>query len=78
MENTFLLILGLVVAFIIGLFSSRKTTQEDGKVLDLTSKINDNKQKSVQAQALADKAVKEYEDAKKKYDPNFDDDKPSA
>lgn len=83
MENTILLILGLMIAFVVGLFSSRKTSQQDAKVLDLTSKINDNKQKAAQAQELADKAVKEYQDALKKYDPDFhsDDDgsgKPSA
>ena len=81
--STLLLILGIVIAFIIGLFSSRKTAREDAKILDLTGKINDNKQKSAQAQADADKAVKEYQDALKQYDPNFhsDDDgdgKPSA
>lgn len=81
--STVLLILGILIAFLVGLFSSRKTAREDAKILDLTGKINDNKQKSAQAQELADKAVKEYQDALKKYDPNFhsDDDgggKPSA
>jgi hypothetical protein len=80
--NTILLLIGLAVAFLVGLFSSRKTAKEDAKILDLTGKINDNKQKSAQAQADADKAVKEYQDALKQYDPNFhsDDDggKPSA
>jgi hypothetical protein len=81
--NTILVIFGIVIAFLVGLFSSRKTAREDAKIIDLTGKINDNKQKSVQAQADADKAVKEYQNALKQYDPNFhsDDDgggKPSA
>ena len=83
MENTGILLLGIIIAFIVGLFSSRKTAQQDAKIIDLTGKINDNKQKSVQAQKAADQAVKEYQDALKQYDPNFhsDDDgggKPSA
>lgn len=81
--GTILFVLGIFIAFLIGLFSSRKTAREDAKILDLTGKIKDNKQKSAQAQADADKAVKEYQDALKVYDPNFhsDDDgggKPSA
>ncbi len=81
--GTLLLLFGIFIAFLVGLFSSRKTAREDAKIIDLTGKIKDNKQKSVQAQADADKAVKEYQDALKQYDPNFhsDDDgggKPSA
>lgn len=81
--NTLLVVLGIVVAFLIGLFSSRKTAREDAKIIDLTGRIKDNMQKSVETQAAADKAVKEYQDALKKYDPDFhsDDDgdgKPSA
>jgi hypothetical protein len=69
--STVLLILGIFVAFLVGLFSSRKTAREDAKILDLTGKIKDNKQKSTQAQELADKSVKEYQDALKQYDPKF-------
>lgn len=81
--GTLLLLFGFFIAFLIGLFSSRKTANEDAKILDLTGKIKDNKQKSAQAQADADKAVKEYQDALKQYDSTFhsDDDnggKPSA
>jgi hypothetical protein len=72
--NTILLLIGLAVAFLVGLFSSRKTATEDAKILDLTGKIKDNQQKSAQAQANADKAVKEYQDALKQYDPNFNSD----
>lgn len=81
--STLLLILGLFIAFLVGIFSSRKTSTRDATILDLTGKIKDNQQKSVQAQKTADDAVKEYQDALKVYDPNFhsDDDgdgKPSA
>lgn len=81
--NVVLVVIAIVVAFLVGVFSSRKTAQEDAKIIDLTGKIKDNQIKSAQTQALADKAVKEYDDELKKYDPNFhsdDDDggKPSA
>jgi hypothetical protein len=82
MENTGILLLGIIIAFVVGLFSSRKTAREDAKIIDLTGKIKDNQAKSAQAQALADKAVKEYQDALKQYDPDFHNDdgdgKPSA
>ena len=83
MENTLLLLGGLIIPFIVGLFTSRNTSKEAGKVLDLSQKIKDNQAKSAQAQKTADDAVKEYQDALKKYDPGFhnDDDgggKPSA
>lgn len=76
-------VIGIFIAFLIGLFSSRKTSREDAKVIDLTGKIRDNQKLSAQAQKTADDAVKEYQDELKKYDPNFhsDDDgsgKPSA
>jgi len=76
MENSLILVVGIIIAFLVGLFTSRKTSSTDAKILDLTGKIKDNQARSAQAQALADKAVKEYEDAKKKYDDNPD--KPSA
>ena len=62
---------GLALAFLIGMFSSRKTSQEQGKVLDLSQKIKDNQDKSKAAQKTADQAVQEYQDALKKYDPKF-------
>lgn len=81
--GTLLFVLGIFIAFLVGIFSSRKTASQDAKILDLTGKIKDNQQKSAQAQKTADDAVKEYQDALKTYDPNFhsDDDgdgKPSA
>jgi hypothetical protein len=80
--GTLILLIGIVIAFFVGLFSSRKTAREDAKIIDLTGKIKDNKQKSAQEQEIADKAVKEYQDALKAYDPSFHNDdgdgKPSA
>lgn len=80
--STLLLILGIFIAFLVGLFSSRKTAREDAKIIDLTGKIKDNQQKAAQAQKTADDAVKEYQDELKKYDPDFHSDdgdgKPSA
>lgn len=64
------LILGALL-FLLGVFFSRKTQKDDGKVLDLTQKINENKQKAAVAQSDADKKVKEYQDALKAYDPDF-------
>lgn len=75
-------LLALVIAFLIGLFFSKRGSQTDAKILDLTAKIQENKDKAATQQVDADKKVSEYEDALKKYDPNFDDDngsgKPSA
>ena len=84
MQNTLILLIGIIVAFIVGLFTSKKTSEADAKVLDLTGKIDQNKKRLQQAQDLADKASKEYQDALSKYDPNFydpnddGDGKPSA
>lgn len=84
MVQSLILIVGLVIAFLVGLFSSRKTAKEDAQVIDLTGKIKANQAAAVKAQTDADAAVKEYQDALKAYDPDFhnDDDptggKPSA
>lgn len=83
MMQSIVLFFGLILAFSIGLLFSRKTSQEAATVLDLTNKIKDKQAADAQAKAAADKAVQEYQDALKAYDPNFhgDDDgsgKPSA
>ena len=79
MANTIILLAGIFLAFIIGMFTSRNTSKTDGKILDLSQKIKDNQAKAAQAQALADKAVQEYQEALKAYDPNFqNDDDPSG
>lgn len=79
MTQTLTLLAGLIVAFLVGLFTSRKTSETQAEVLDLTNKIADNKKKSVITQADADQKVKDYQDALKKYDPQFhNDDDPSG
>ena len=65
MANTIILLAGIFLAFIIGMFTSRNTSKTDGKILDLSQKIKDNQAKAAQAQALADKAVQEYQEALK-------------
>jgi len=67
-----------IILFLLGMFVSRKTQSNNAKVLDLTQKINDNKQKAAAAQSDADKKVKEYEDALKAYDPQFGSDDDSG
>lgn len=85
MTQSLLLFGAIVLAFLIGIFSSKKTAREDAKVIDLTARIKDNIAKAQGAQKTADEQVRDYEDALKKYDSNFytdgDDDgdgKPSA
>lgn len=58
-------LIGVILAFLIGMFFSKKKSQTDAQVLDLTNKIA-QKQKDVQdKQAIADQKVKEYEDSLK-------------
>ena len=71
MEQTILLLLGLLAAFLVGLFSSKKQQRTDAKVLDLTAKITQNQNLATKEQADADAKVKEYQDALKAYDPDF-------
>ena len=82
MENTLLLIAGLFLAFIVGLFTSKKETRTDAKILDLTTKIKGNQDAAAKAQADADQKIKEYNEALQKLDPDFhnndDDGKPSS
>lgn len=82
MTQTLILFAGIIISFLIGLFTSRKTSSKDAKVIDLTGKINANKALADKAQKDADAKVKEYQDALKAYDPTFHDDdgdgKPSA
>ena len=74
--------IGIIIAFVIGLFASRKTSQEASKVITLTQKINAEKKSGIITQADADQKVKEYQNALSKYDPDFANDdrdgKPSA
>ena len=75
--------IGILIAFVVGLLSSRKTSQEASKVTSLTNKINGEKKSAIITEADADQKMKEYQDALNKYDPNFYNDdgsggKPSA
>lgn len=74
MQQSFYFFIGIIIAFIVGLFFSRKTNQEAASVLDLTDKIKQKQAADAKAQAAADQAVKEYQDALKKYDPEFGND----
>lgn len=83
MEQTVVILVGILVAFLVGLFSSKTQSREDAKIIDLTTKIKGNEKTAATDQADADTKVKEYTDALKQYDPDFhsDDDnggKPSA
>lgn len=71
MGPTLGLIIGLILAFIGGLFYSKKTGQRSAEILDLTNKINANKDKLATQQKDADAKTKAYLDALKAYDPNF-------
>jgi hypothetical protein len=82
MEQTLLLFAGIIVAYLIGLFSAGKQKRTEAQVIDLNAKIKEKQDADAKAQATADQAVKEYQDALKSYDPNFHNDdgdgKPSA
>ena len=69
---------GMLLAFVIGMLSSRKTSQDQAKVLDLSQKIKDNQAKAQAAQKPADQAVQEYQNELKKYDPKFHSDDDSG
>lgn len=78
-------VLGLIVGLIGGiaiLLFSKKSSNTDAQILDLTQKIRDNQTKEIAAKADADAKTKEFQDALKKYDPDFHNDdgggKPSA
>lgn len=64
-------LVALIVAFIGGLFYSKRVASQDAKVLDLTAKIEENKDTAKKERDNADKKTQEYLDAIKKYDPNF-------
>jgi len=74
MTQQLIFIGGILIAFLFGLFASRKTSSTDAKIIDLTGKIKDNQTKADAAQKDADQKVKEYQNALKAYDPTFHDD----
>ncbi len=72
--NVLIGIIGAIVLLLIGFFSSKKSAQEDAKVIDLTIKIGANKEKANAAQKDADEKIKEYNEALKQLDPDFHND----
>lgn len=77
--NSLLLLAGAILAFLAGMFFNRNKSVTDAKILDLTNKINNNKNDAAIKGANADAKTKDYLDALKKYDPNFsNDDDPSG
>lgn len=76
--NALLAIAGLIIAFVVGLFISKKGAQQDAKVIDLTAKIKENQDAATKQQVDADQKVKDYEDARAKLDTDDGDGKPSA
>jgi len=64
-------IMGIVIAYLVGLFFSKKSAQNDAKVIDLEAKIKQNTDKLITQEKSADEKTKEYLDALKKYDPDF-------
>lgn len=71
MAQSFYFFIALIVAFIIGIFFSKKTNEQNAAVLDLSDKIRQKQAADAKAKVAADQAVKEYQDALKQYDPSF-------
>lgn len=74
MDNSIITIVGIIIAFIAGLFITRRANNRDAEILDLTNKLKAKKEDAAKQQEDANKKLKEYTDALKEYDPNFDDD----
>lgn len=71
MNSAILITIVSILFGIVGFFSSRKTAKEHAKVIDLTVKINENKDAAAQAQKDADAKVSQYEKDLNQLDPNF-------
>lgn len=71
-------IIGIVAAYLVGLFFSKRNSAQDAKVIDLEAKIKQNTDKLKDEEKSADEKTKEYLDALKAYDPNFNDDDDSS
>lgn len=67
--NALIAAVGLIVAFLIGIFFSKKTSQTDAQVIDLTNKVAQKQKEVDDKQAAADKAIKDYENSLKDYKP---------
>jgi hypothetical protein len=57
----------IAIAFVIGLFYSKRSSKQNAQVLDLTAKIKAKQDEAAAQQKDADKKVSDYEDALKKY-----------
>lgn len=69
--NIIYTIIGIIAAYLVGLFFSKRNAAQDTKVLDLEAKIKSNTDKLKDQEKSADEKTKEYLDALNKYDPNF-------
>jgi hypothetical protein len=76
--NPLYVVLGIIAAFLFGLFSSKRISKDQAKVIDLQSKIEENQDKLVVQEKSADEKLKEYNEALKAYDPTFHDDDDSS
>ncbi len=75
MNPTLVLVIGLIAGFLISLFRSRSTSAKaDATELNLASVTKMEKLKLVLTEKEANDKVKTYQDALKKYDPNFNGD----
>lgn len=67
-------LLGALALFLWGVFTTKKANKETAAIIDLTTKINQNKAKATDAQKDADAKTKTYLDELSKLDPNFHND----
>lgn len=66
-------VIGFFIAIIIGAFFGKRGSQQDAKILDLTSKIKEKRDEADKKQSIANQKLKDYEKAKKDYDNDPDD-----
>lgn len=76
--NIIYTIIGIIAAYLVGLFFSKRNAAQDAKVIDLEAKIKSNMDKLPEQEKSADEKTKEYIDALKAYDPTFNDDDDSS
>ncbi len=75
MTETILLVIGIIAGFLISLFKSRSTSAKaDAEEINLANVVKINRTKLVLTEKEANDKVQEYQDALRKYDPNFHDD----
>ena len=78
MNSPLWIVIGIIFAFLVGLFTSKNTSRDQTKVIDLQAKIKENQDKLIPQEKSADEKTKEYLDALKKYDPDFHSDDDSG